>query len=103
MNTAKWHLFHHPNVGNTDKLVRFVVGAALIGSIFVITSAQFGWITLLPLIAIPIVISAIMGWDPIYAMFHKQPTPRLLSLDTMPTAVASPQGAAPDQVVREAA
>lgn len=102
MNTAKWNLYHHSNVGNVDKLVRYVVGATLIGSILVVTPAQFGLISLLPLIAIPIVISAIIGWDPIYALFHKPPAPRIFSLEKAPVAECNPRDR-PSPVDREAA
>ena len=65
MNAGKLTFYHHPNVGNVDKIVRYVVGAALIGSILVVAPNQVGWIVLLPLMAIPIVISAIIRWDTI--------------------------------------
>ena len=103
MNTAKLTFYHHPNVGNVDKLVRYGVGAALIGSILVVAPILIGWIALFPLIAIPIVISAIIGWDPIYALFHKMPTPRLISFETKPVAESTPQDATSLQVERKAA
>ena len=53
--------------------------------------------------AIPIVISAIIGWDPIYALLHKLPTPRLISFETTPVAESITQDATPPQVEREAA
>ena len=47
MNAGKLTFYHHPNVGNVDKIVRYVVGAALIGSILVVAPNQVGWIVLL--------------------------------------------------------
>ena len=103
MNTDKLHFDLNPNVGNVDKLARYAVGATLIGAILVVAPLQVGWIVFLPLIAIPIVISAIIGWDPIYALFQKLPTPQLISFDTKPAADSNPRDATPYQVEREAA
>jgi hypothetical protein len=104
MSTANLHFDLNPNVGKVDKVARYVVGASLIGVILVVAPAQAGWVVLLPLMAIPIVISAIIGWDPIYALFQKLPTPRLLSsFDAIPEAEYKPQEAMPYQVEREAA
>ncbi|MEJ2652634.1 MAG: DUF2892 domain-containing protein [Gammaproteobacteria bacterium] len=99
MNAGKLTFYHHPNVGNVDKIVRYVVGAALIGSILVVAPNQVSWIVLLPLMAIPIVISAIIGWDPIYALFQKLPIPRLYTK----VADANQQVTAPYQVKPKAA
>ncbi len=85
MNTTHWHFDLHPNVTNTDKIVRYVAGALLIGAILVVAPAPVGWVALLPLIAIPVVISAIIGWDPIYALFQKLPIPRLSSFKKIRT------------------
>jgi Inner membrane protein YgaP-like, transmembrane domain len=101
--TAKLHYFHHPNIGNVDKLVRYFVGGVLIGSILIVAPTQVGWMALLPLMAIPIVISAIIGWDPIYALFQKQPTFSLLPLDTKLAAESNPRETTSYQVEREAA
>lgn len=80
MSTVKWHYDASPNVGNVDKIVRYVVGITLIAAIFV-SSTPITWIALLPLVAIPVVISAITGWDPIYALFQKLPTMERSPLD----------------------
>jgi len=73
MNTTTSNFGHHPNVGNVDKVVRYVIGATLIGITLAITPANMGWTVLLALISIPVFISAIIGWDPLYALFQKQP------------------------------
>lgn len=84
MSTVKWHYDASPNVGNVDKIVRYVVGITLIAAIFV-SSTPITWISLLPLFAIPVVISAITGWDPIYALFQKLPTVERSPLDPKPS------------------
>ncbi|MBI3772883.1 MAG: DUF2892 domain-containing protein [Gammaproteobacteria bacterium] len=86
MNTGKLHFDLNQNMANIDKVARYVVGAALIGAIFVIVPAQASLLVLLPLIAIPIVISAIIGWDPIYALFQKLPIPKRLPFNMKPAA-----------------
>lgn len=84
MSTVKWHYDASPNVGNVDKIVRYAVGIALIAPIFVL-STPTTWILLAPLVAIPVVISAITGWDPIYALFQKLPTVERSLLDPKPS------------------
>jgi hypothetical protein len=74
LNTANWHFDLSPNIGNIDTIARYTAGATLIGVLLVAAPTPVGWISLLPLIAIPLVVSAIIGWDPLYALFQKQPT-----------------------------
>lgn len=80
MTSTPWHFDLHPNVGNFDKVVRFGVAAAAIAIVLMTAPANVGWAVLLPLIAVPVVISAIIGWDPVYALFQKLPTDRLALL-----------------------
>jgi len=63
------------NLGLTDRIARYLVGAILIGTLLILnvtaaTGESVGWLVLMPLLSIPIVISAIMRWDPVYAMFR---------------------------------
>jgi len=63
------------NLGFTDRIARYLVGAILIGTLLILnvtaaTGESVGWLVLMPLLSIPIVISAIMRWDPVYAMFR---------------------------------
>jgi hypothetical protein len=76
MKKAIWHFNLSPNIGIIDTSVRYFVGATLIGVTLIATPTPVGWLVLLPLVAIPILISAISGWDPIYALLQKRPTPR---------------------------
>lgn len=80
MTTTPWHFNLHPNVGNVDKVVRFGIAATAIAVVLMTAPANVGWAVLLPLIAVPVVISAIIGWDPVYALFQKLPTDRLALL-----------------------
>lgn len=102
MSTVKWHYDASPNVGNVDKVARYLIGATLIAAIFIV-SEPADWIYLLPLIAIPVVISAITGWDPIYALFQKRPTSERSPLDPKPSSVneaATAKNAKPNSVDR---
>lgn len=75
MNRTKWHFDLNPNMGVFDKSVRYILSIALIIPILFLTAASVGWAIILPLIAIPVFGSALIGWDPIYALFQKRPTP----------------------------
>lgn len=77
MKKTIWHYDLNPNIGTIDKSIRYVVGAALIGVMLTVAPSPVGWLVILPLVAIPILISAISGWDPFYALFQKRPTPRI--------------------------
>lgn len=77
MNKVIWHYDLNENVGLVDKAVRFVLSGVLIGITLLSTQTPVGWAVILPLIAIPIFISAIIGWDPVYALFQKLPIRRL--------------------------
>ena len=85
MNKAIWHFDLSPNIGIFDKSVRYVVSTALIGAMLIATPTPVGWLVLLPLVAIPIFISAISGWDPIYALLQKRPTPRFSFFNKKPS------------------
>jgi len=51
------------NEGKTDRLLRVVVGAALIGLVFVGPQTPWGWIGLVPLA------TGLVGTCPLYTMF----------------------------------
>jgi hypothetical protein len=50
------------NVGNTERLIRFVVGAILVALVFVGPQTPFGWIGLV------LIFTAVVGWCPPYAI-----------------------------------
>lgn len=57
-----------PNIGILDRGVRFSIGAILILSLLGMGAPQIN--VALGLIAIPLITSAIIAWDPIYAAFR---------------------------------
>jgi hypothetical protein len=50
------------NVGTVDRILRIVVGLALIAIVFVGPQTPWGWLGLVPLI------TALIGWCPAYRM-----------------------------------
>ncbi|HWL62687.1 MAG TPA: DUF2892 domain-containing protein [Steroidobacteraceae bacterium] len=63
------------NVGNLDKLIRVVVGVALLAMVFIGPKTPWGWLGLIPLA------TAALGWCPLY---------RVLGIRTCPV-VAKPK------------
>lgn len=69
-------LTHHmgpvQNMGWIDRVLRFALGFALIVLVLLDMdqSAPLGGYAYLPLLAIYPLITAILGWDPLYAMGH---------------------------------
>ena len=57
-----------PNVGTVDRIARFGVGALLLATAF--TSTEIMWQSITTLLAIPVIMSAIMAWDPLYALAY---------------------------------
>ncbi len=60
------------NIGLLDRVVRFIVGFALLaaGAIAMTMSPVItGWETLAVLVSVYPLLTAILGWDPLYAMF----------------------------------
>ncbi|MDZ7752448.1 MAG: DUF2892 domain-containing protein [Gammaproteobacteria bacterium] len=51
------------NVGNSERIIRAVVGIVLIALVFVGPQTPWGWIGIVPLL------TAIVGWCPPYAIF----------------------------------
>ena len=62
--------FYSRNVSTADTVMRYLLGAALIMATMMLTSVADPWLVVLALLAVPIISSAIMQWDPIYAMFE---------------------------------
>ena len=50
------------NIGNVERVIRAVVGLALIALVFVGPQTPWGWIGVVPLL------TAVMGWCPPYAL-----------------------------------
>lgn len=75
VNTANSKPLHSPyNVGTIDRMIRYSISAALIGSVFYLNPAyafslggmEIKLYKILPLIGIYPAITAWLGWDPIY-------------------------------------
>jgi len=62
--------FYSKNISTADTLARYLLGTALILATMTLTSVADPWLVILALFAIPIVGSAIVQWDPIYALFE---------------------------------
>lgn len=61
--------FYDQNVSVSDAFARYLLGTVLIMSTMLFTNIADPWLVILALIAVPIIHSAIMLWDPIYAVF----------------------------------
>jgi hypothetical protein len=51
------------NIGNAERMIRAIVGLALIAIVFVGPQTPWGWIGVVPLL------TAVLGWCPPYALF----------------------------------
>jgi len=63
----------HPlqNISAIDRTSRIIIGMALIGVWFVVDFNSINiWLALLPLIGIIPLLSGIIGWCPVHAMFN---------------------------------
>jgi len=61
--------FSHHNLGITDREIRVLVGAGMIAAVMFYSPTHIGLWSLLALSAIPFVITGMIGWDPLYALF----------------------------------
>lgn len=64
------------NVGRVDRAIRLLLGLAMIGTVYFVkidSATALGgalqWWTLMPLFAVYPMITAFVGWDPVYAFF----------------------------------
>lgn len=58
------------NIGFADRQVRAVIGTLMLAPAFTV-SGELGELSLLLLASVPVLISAIIGWDPLYAAMGK--------------------------------
>jgi hypothetical protein len=65
------------NVGMADSALRLAVGSTMISGFMLFSPTPVGWTGLLPLLAIPIIATAIIGWCPIYALVKVNTLPKL--------------------------
>lgn len=57
-----------PNVGTVDRIARLIAGILLLATAF--TSTDIAWQSVTTLLSIPVIMSAIMAWDPLYALAY---------------------------------
>jgi hypothetical protein len=57
-----------PNVGTVDRIARLGVGMVLLATAF--SGTEIVWQSITALLAIPVIMSAIMAWDPLYALAY---------------------------------
>lgn len=59
------------NLNFTDRQIRYVVGAALLAIPLLVQPETMGLWTIMILSSIPVITTAILGWDPLYAVLGK--------------------------------
>lgn len=65
------HFPEMENIGKPERIIRAVVGAAMIEIVLLYPNAPMGWLTLLPMVALYPAFTAIFGWDPFYALIRQ--------------------------------
>ena len=70
MNTTHRRFDVGPNVGTLDRDLRFILGAVLIGLALFVAPRAEGPYALAALLAIPLIATGIMQWDPLYALLR---------------------------------
>lgn len=81
----------YQNMGDGDRVIRVLAGAILIAYVMGATVDKLGWLSLLPLAAIPLIMTAILKWDPIYGLFdfNTEKENRINSLGFMASNIGS--------------
>ena len=64
------------NVGMADGASRLAIGSIMIGGFMLFSPTPVAWTVILPLLAIPIISTAIIGWCPVYALSKVDTNPR---------------------------
>ena len=79
------------NVGMIDSAVRLAIGSSLIGGFLLFSPTPVGWTAILPLLAIPVMATAIMGWCPLYSLSNVNTTrTRLRKTKILPPGFTGP-------------
>ena len=60
--------FYDPNLSFTERQLRYIGGIALIAVPLMMASETLGLWSIMVLSSIPVITTAIMGWDPLYAL-----------------------------------
>lgn len=87
------------NVGAIDRIVRAILGALLLAVVFTLAAQSYvlGWHAVLSLVAVYPLLTAIVGFDPFYALWGAKTcsTDGANQCGTFPYEVASLAGKAP--------
>ena len=68
--------FMNKNVSNTDRIIRLVIAVVAAVLAFTVTSPGTVWGIILIIVAIAMVVTAAIGWCPIYRVFGLSTCPR---------------------------
>jgi len=72
MKTQTNNTYQFENLSTASRVTRIVIAAAFIGSVMM-ASGPIGGLAILPLLSVYLVVTAMLSWDPISALFsHKQ-------------------------------
>ena len=72
MKTESNKQYQFENLSTASRVSRIVIAAAFIGSVMV-ASGPIGGLAILPLLSVYLVVTAMLSWDPVSALFsHKQ-------------------------------
>lgn len=63
-------LYVYGVTSNFNRLLRFAIGGVLIAITMFDPAEPIGWFDVYALIAIPVITSAIIGWDPFVALYR---------------------------------
>ena len=58
------------NVGDGDRVVRVLIGSLLIGFVMGVNIETLGWYSVMALVAIPVIMTAVLRWDPLYGLIN---------------------------------
>ena len=60
--------FYDPNLSFTERQLRYIGGIALIAVPLMVAPETLGLWSIMVLSSIPMITTAVMGWDPLYAL-----------------------------------
>lgn len=69
-STMESNLYHYGIISKFGRLLRFAIGGALIAITMFDPAEPIGWFDIYALLGIPVIVSAIIGWDPLVALYR---------------------------------
>lgn len=89
MDHQDLHFPETENIGNLERIIRTAIGVLMIEAALAAPSASMGWLIMAALYP---VFTAIIGWDPVYALFrHAQGRPAATDTSLAPHLNNNPQ------------